>query len=42
MAKHIEAIHHQQPTNCLGVFDQFVKLALTGLKTNFALAVAFL
>ena len=31
MAKHIQTIHWQQPTNCLSVFDQFVGLELTGL-----------
>ena len=31
MVKHIQIIRRQQPTNCLSVFDQFVKLALKGL-----------
>ena len=31
MVKHTQAIGRQQPTNCLNVFDHFVKLALKGL-----------
>ena len=31
MAKHTQTICRQQPTNCLRVFDHFVKLALKGL-----------
>ena len=31
MVKHIQTIRRQQPTNCLSVFDHFVKLALKGL-----------
>ena len=29
MAKHTQTIRRQQPTNCLNVFDLFVRLALT-------------
>ena len=32
MVKHIQTILWQQPTNCLSVFDHFVKLALEGLR----------
>ena len=31
MVKHTQTIRRQQPTNCLTVFDHFVKLALKGL-----------
>ena len=31
MVNHTQTIRQQQPTNCLGVFDHFVGLALTGL-----------
>ena len=31
MAKHIQTIRWQKPTNCLSVFDHFVGLALKGL-----------
>ena len=36
MVKHIETIRRQQSTNCLSVFDYFVKLALKGLIVLFA------
>ena len=32
LVKHNQAIRRQQPTNCLSVFDNFVRLALKGLK----------
>ena len=32
MAKHTQTIRRKFPTNCLSVFDHFVKLALKGLK----------
>ena len=32
MLKHTQTIHWQMPTNCLSVFDNFVGLALKGLK----------
>ena len=31
MVKHTQTIRRQQPTNCLGVFDHSVGLALKGL-----------
>ena len=31
MVKHTQTIRRQQPTNCLSVFGDFVKLALKGL-----------
>ena len=31
MVKHTQAIRRQQQTNCLSVFDHFVKLVLEGL-----------
>ena len=31
MVKHTQTIRPQQPTNCLGVFDDFLGLALKGL-----------
>ena len=31
MVKHTQTIRRQQPTNCLSVFDHFVKLTLKGL-----------
>ena len=34
MVKHTQTIPRQQPTNCLSVFDHFVKLALKGLITR--------
>ena len=34
MVKHTETIGLQQPTNCLSVFDHFMKLALKGLTKN--------
>ena len=34
MVKHIKTICRQQTTNCLSVFDHFVKLALEGLTIN--------
>ena len=33
MVKHTQAILRQFPTNCLSVFDHFVKLVLKGLNT---------
>ena len=32
MVKHTETIRRQQQTNCLSVFDHFVKLALKGFR----------
>ena len=32
MVKHTQTIRWQQPTNCFSVFDDFVRLALKGLK----------
>ena len=32
MVKHIQTIRRQQPNYCFSVFDQFVGLALKGLK----------
>ena len=32
MVKHTQTIRRQQPTNSLSVFDNFVVLALKGLK----------
>ena len=40
MAKHTQTIRRLLPTNCLGVFDHFVGLALTGL-TNTLLLKSF-
>ena len=34
MAKHIQTIRWQQPTNCLSVFKHFVRLALKGLRKH--------
>ena len=34
MVKHTQTIRRELPTNCLSVFDHFVKLALKGLKLN--------
>ena len=34
MAKHIQTICRQQPTNCLSVFEHLVGLAPKGLKVN--------
>ena len=34
MVKHIQTNFRQQPTNCLGVFDHFVRLACKGLKNE--------
>ena len=31
MVKHTQTIRQQQPTNCLSVFDHFVRLAHKGL-----------
>ena len=31
MVKHTQKIRRQQPTNCLSVFDSFMRLALKGL-----------
>ena len=31
MVKHTQTIRRQQPTNCLGIFDHFVGLALKGI-----------
>ena len=33
MVKHTQTIRWQQPTNCLRVFDDFVRLALKGLRS---------
>ena len=35
MVKHTQKICRQQPTNCLGVFDYFVELALKGLTESY-------
>ena len=35
IVKNIQIIHRLLPTNCLGVFDHFVGLALKGLGLNF-------
>ena len=35
MAKHSQTIRRQKLTNCLSVFDHFVKLALKGLTISF-------
>ena len=32
MVKHTQTICRKQPTNCLSVFDHFVKLVLEGLR----------
>ena len=32
MVKHTQTIRRQQPTNCLSVFDHFMRLALKGFK----------
>ena len=32
MVKHTQTMRRQKPTNCLSVFDHFVKLALKGLQ----------
>ena len=32
MVKHTETIRRQQPTNCLSMFDDFVKLVLKELR----------
>ena len=34
MVKHTQTIHRQKPTNCLRVFDHFLKLALKGLRNR--------
>ena len=34
MVKHIQTIGRQQPTNCLSVFDLFLRLVLKGLRVN--------
>ena len=34
MVKHTQKIRRQKPTNCLSVFDHFVKLELKDLKQN--------
>ena len=36
MVKHTQTIVEKLPTNCLSVFDHFVKFALKGLKENFS------
>ena len=36
MVKHTQTIRRQEPTNCLSVFDQFMGLALKGLKDVFS------
>ena len=35
MVKHTQTISWQKPTNCLSVFDHFVKMALKGLSNKF-------
>ena len=35
MVKHTQTIRRQNPTNCLSVFDHFVKLAFKGLTSTF-------
>ena len=37
MIKHTQTIRRQKATNCLSVFDHFVKLALKGLITFYSL-----
>ena len=32
MVKYIQTIHRQQPTNCLIVFDYFLRLAIKGIR----------
>ena len=39
MAKHIQTICRQQPTNCLSVFDHFVGLTLKRLIIHIAIQV---
>ena len=34
MVKHSQTIRRQQPTNCLSVFDHFVRLTLKGLSNR--------
>ena len=34
MAEFTQTIRRQQPTNCLGVFDYFVGLALKGVQLD--------
>ena len=34
MVKHIQTIRWQQPTNCLSVFEHFVRLTLKGLRKH--------
>ena len=34
MVKHTQTIRRQQLTNCLSVFDHFMRLALTGLNIS--------
>ena len=34
MVNYTQGVRWQQPTNCLSVFDHFVKLALKGLKES--------
>ena len=36
MVRHTQTIRRQEPTNCLSVFDQFMGLALKGLKDVFS------
>ena len=42
MVKHTQTIHRQQPSNCLSVFDRFVKLALKLLNKNVYIMYAHL
>ena len=37
MVKHTQTIGRQQPTNCLSVFDHFVRLMLKRLTLNFTM-----
>ena len=39
MAKHIQTIRRQQPTNCLSVFDHFASLTIKGLSIHIAIQV---
>ena len=40
MVKHTQTIRREQPTNCLSVFDHFVKLALKGLTVTVSVTVS--
>ena len=41
MVKHTHTIRWQKPTNCLSVFDHFVRLTLKGLKSLSSLFLFF-